>query len=188
MSTRACASHRHSKMTPAATASFSALATCSSSSSTSRSHPLRGYRPRDCAFIISASLTLRSFFYKARRNWCSSNILLKLRECFVQEVRVCDMARLPYRTTSVLTCSTSRSSHAFPKARAKATRPSSHTMIAPSLLFSSSTTADIAFVAGEGGEVLPTQIHQTMMFSIASRSKSNNHQRSTESYLSTTET
>jgi hypothetical protein len=125
----------------------------------------RGYRPHAYTSASVASCTFKSFFYKERRMYCSTNNMLMLRECFVQEVSVRDFERSSYQTASILARSASRSMHALLRARSKAARPSSHAMMASSLLFSSSswacsssTLADGTAIVGGGG--VPTHTKQ----------------------------
>jgi hypothetical protein len=58
-----------------------------------RSRPSKEYRSRACSSASLASCIFRSFFYRERRIWRASNILLKFMECLELEVRARDLVR-----------------------------------------------------------------------------------------------
>jgi hypothetical protein len=111
------------------------------SSSADRSRSLGGCRPRYCSSTSISSHTFRSISCRKRRIWHSSNLRLRLVSCLGLELEAHAWAKKSCWTASARTRLSSCSVCTSPRAHSKATNPSSHMMMAPSLLSSSLSQA-----------------------------------------------
>jgi hypothetical protein len=113
----------------------------SPSSSASRSRPSKGCRLCSCSSACIASCTSRSVSSRQRRICRSFNIRLRLMECLDLELEAYILAWKSYWAASAWMGLASRSMHTHSRAHSKATSPSSHATMPPSLLSSSLSQA-----------------------------------------------
>jgi hypothetical protein len=111
------------------------------SSSTDRSCPSGGCRPCSCSFASIASCTSWFVSCRQRRIWHSSSARFRSVSYFDLELEMRAWAKKSCWTTLARMRLTSHSMSTFPRARSKATNPSSHVVMAPSLLSSSLSRA-----------------------------------------------